>query len=209
MPGSRPHRRVIWAFFWHCHGGLSSVAADDFQSLRHYSNDLETPINPSNASPVKISVALALYQPDIAQNTGTMLRLGACLGVHVHIIHPTGFPFSARTIRRGALDYLEHAEFTEHLSWAHFDAWRADTGRRLVLLTTRASGSMYEAEYRANDVLLMGRESAGVPDHVAEAADLRIRIPMRQAMRSLNVAVAASLVLGEALRQTAHFEALT
>jgi len=138
-----------------------------------------------------------------------MLRLGACLGVHVHIVHPTGFAFSAKSVKRGALDYLDHAEFTEHLSWAHFRDWQVESGRRLVLLTTKASGSMYAAEYTADDILLMGRESAGVPDAVADAADLRIRIPMRQAMRSLNVAVAASLVLGEALRQTGHFEALT
>ncbi len=157
----------------------------------------------------KIRVALALYQPDIAQNTGTMLRLGACLGVHVHIIHPTGFPFSARAIKRGALDYLEHAEFTEHASWTHFRDWQVESGRRLVLLTTKAPASVYEGRYSANDVLLMGRESAGVPEPVAEAADLRVRIPMRQAMRSLNVAVAASLVLGEALRQTGHFEELS
>jgi tRNA (cytidine/uridine-2'-O-)-methyltransferase len=167
------------------------------------------PKKPENTSPQKITIALALYQPDIAQNTGTMLRLGACLGVHVHIIHPTGFPFSARTVRRGALDYLEHAEFTEHLSWVHFRDWQVESGRRLVLLTTKASGSMYAAGYTADDILLMGRESAGVPEAVADTADLRIRIPMRQAMRSLNVAVAASLVLGEALRQTGHFEALT
>jgi tRNA (cytidine/uridine-2'-O-)-methyltransferase len=138
-----------------------------------------------------------------------MLRLGACLGVHVHIIHPTGFAFSAKAVKRGVLDYLEHAEFTEHLSWAHFRAWQVESGRRLVLLTTKASGSMYAASYTSHDILLMGRESAGVPETVANAADLRIRIPMRQAMRSLNVAVAASLVLGEALRQTGHFEALT
>lgn len=138
-----------------------------------------------------------------------MLRLGACLGVHVHIIHPTGFPFSAKAIKRGALDYLEHAEFTEHASWAHFRDWQAESGRRLVLLTTKAEASVYEGRYTRGDILLMGRESAGVPDAVAEAAGFRVRIPMRQAMRSLNVAVAASLVLGEALRQTGHFEALT
>lgn len=138
-----------------------------------------------------------------------MLRLGACLGIHVHIIHPTGFAFSPRTVKRGALDYLAHAEFTEHSSWSHFEAWRAESRKRLVLLTTKASGSMYEASFTADDVLLLGRESAGVPEAVAEVADLSIRIPMRQSMRSLNVAVAASLVLGEALRQTGHFEALT
>lgn len=156
-----------------------------------------------------MTVDLALYQPDIAQNTGTLLRLGACLGVMVHIIHPTGFQFSPRSIRRGALDYLEHARFTEHDSYAHFDAWRRAEGRRLALLTTKGSTSAYEVTYEPNDVLLLGRESAGVPEEVAADADLRVRIPMRQDMRSLNVAVAGSLVLGEALRQTNGFAALT
>ena len=156
-----------------------------------------------------MTVDLALYQPDIAQNTGTLLRLGACLGVHVHIIHPTGFPFSARTLKRGALDYLEHASFTEHDSYAHFDAWRRAAERRMVLLTTKASGSAYQAAFQSGDVLLLGRESAGVPDAVAADAGLRVRIPMRQDMRSLNVAVAGSLVLGEALRQTNGFATLT
>ncbi len=200
---------MIWAFFWHSHGSLSSAATDDFLPLRHYSNDRQIRQKPYRSSLLKISIALALYQPDIAQNTGTMLRLGACLGVPVHVIHPTGFPFSAKAIRRGALDYLEHAEFTEHASWAHFHGWQVESGHRLVLLTTKAATSTYNASYAPGDILLMGRESAGVPDAVAEAADLRVRIPMRQAMRSLNVAVAASLVLGEALRQTGHFEALT
>ncbi|MBK8086164.1 MAG: tRNA (cytidine(34)-2'-O)-methyltransferase [Devosia sp.] len=152
---------------------------------------------------------LALYQPDIAQNTGTLLRLGACLGVTLHIIHPTGFPFSARTVKRGALDYLEHARFSEHDSYSHFDAWRRQTGRRLVLLTTKAGLSAYDARYLGDDVIMLGRESAGVPDAVADGADLRVRIPMRQEMRSLNVAVAGSLVIGEALRQTNVFAALT
>jgi tRNA (cytidine/uridine-2'-O-)-methyltransferase len=156
-----------------------------------------------------MAVDLALYQPDIAQNTGTLLRLGACLGVMVHIIHPTGFQFSPRSVRRGALDYLEHALFTEHDSYAHFDAWRRAEGRRLALLTTKASASAYAAAYRADDILLLGRETAGVPDSVAADAELRVRIPMRQDMRSLNVAVAGSLVLGEALRQTNGFAALT
>ncbi len=156
-----------------------------------------------------MAVDLALYQPDIAQNTGTLLRLGACLGVHLHIIHPTGFPFSARTLKRGALDYLEHASFDEHDSYGHFSEWRRRAGRRLVLLTTKSSRSVYEVAFRDGDVLMLGRESAGVPDAVAAGADLRVRIPMRQEMRSLNVAVAGSLVLGEALRQTNAFAALT
>lgn len=156
-----------------------------------------------------MAVDLALYQPDIAQNTGTLLRLGACLGVMVHIIHPTGFQFSPRSIKRGALDYLEHALFTEHDSYAHFDAWRRNAGRRLALLTTKTATSAYEAAYRPDDILMLGRETAGVPEAVAADADLRVRIPMRQDMRSLNVAVAGSLVLGEALRQTNGFAALT
>ncbi len=150
----------------------------------------------------QISLDLALYQPDIAQNTGSMLRLGACLGVAVHIIHPAGFPVSRQTLKRGGLDYVEHAEFHIHDSYEHFTQWRESAGRRLVLLTTKSSQSAYAVQYQDGDVLMVGRESAGVPDSVADGADLRVRIPMRQQMRSLNVAMAASLVLGEALRQT-------
>lgn len=154
-------------------------------------------------------VELALYQPDIAQNTGTLLRLGACLGVTIHIIHPTGFLFSRRELKRSGMDYLDLAEIVEHDSYAHFDAARRAAGRRLVLLTTKASESAYATAYRETDILLLGRESAGVPSEVAADADLRLRIPMLADRRSLNVAVAASLILGEALRQTGRFEALT
>ncbi|MEO6015319.1 MAG: tRNA (cytidine(34)-2'-O)-methyltransferase [Devosia sp.] len=154
-------------------------------------------------------MALALYQPDIAQNTGTLLRLGACLAVSIHIIHPTGFAFSRKELKRGGLDYLDLADVVEHDSYAHFEIWRREAGRRLVLLTTKASGSAYDAQYQAEDILMMGRESAGVPESVAGDADLRIRIPMLPERRSLNVAIAASLILGEALRQTGHFKALT
>ena len=131
-----------------------------------------------------------------------MLRLGACLGVRIHIIHPTGFAFSRQTMRRGGLDYLEHADFVEHASYAHFATWLRDAERRLVLLSTKAAVSAYDSRYEAQDVLMVGRESAGVPDAVAAGAGLSVRIPMRPSMRSLNVAMAASLVLGEALRQT-------
>jgi tRNA (cytidine/uridine-2'-O-)-methyltransferase len=155
-----------------------------------------------------MTLDLALYQPDIAQNTGTLLRLGACLGVTVHIIHPAGFPITRQTLKRGALDYLEAADWREHADHAGFEAWRHESGRRLVLLTTRATLSAYDAAYQPGDILMVGRESAGVPDAVAAGADLRVRIPMRQQMRSLNVAVAAALVLGEALRQTGAFGAL-
>jgi len=156
----------------------------------------------------QIPVELALYQPDIAPNAGALLRLGACLGVTLHIIHPTGFSFSRAALRRGGLDYLEHADFREHDSFGHFDAWRRAAARRLVLLTTAGATSAYAARYGDGDILMVGRESAGVPETVAAAADLRVRIPMRPAMRSLNVAMAASLVLGEAMRQTSGFEAL-
>ena len=173
--------------------------------MRHY-----TPGKFAYGSPEgsEIPLDLALYQPDIAQNTGSMLRLGACLGVPIHIIHPTGFPFSKKAVKRGGLDYLEHAAFIEHDSYAHFTAWREAEGRRLVLLTTKSAVSAYDAGYNDGDVLMVGRESAGVPDAVADGADLRVRIPMRQDMRSLNVAMAASLVLGEALRQTGAFATL-
>ncbi|MDR3473828.1 MAG: tRNA (cytidine(34)-2'-O)-methyltransferase [Devosia sp.] len=153
-------------------------------------------------------VDLALYQPDIPQNTGALLRLGACLGVRLHIIHPTGFAFSAKTLRRSALDYLEHADYLEHVSYAEFDRWRHHAGRRLVLLTTKASQSAYAAQYHKEDILMLGRESAGVPEPVAATADLRLRVPMQAGLRSINVALAATLVLGEALRQTGAFETL-
>ncbi len=138
-----------------------------------------------------------------------MLRLGACLGVRLHIIHPTGFAFSARTIRRGALDYFDHADFLEHDSYDHFDAWRRGAARRLVLLTTKSSAPFHTVTFQPGDIMMLGRESAGVPDTVAADADLAIRIPMQPGMRSLNVAVAGALVLGEALRQTGHFAGLS
>lgn len=153
-------------------------------------------------------VDLALYQPDIANNTGTLIRLSACLGTTIHIIHPTGFAFSAKSLARAGLDYVDHASVREHVSWSQFDAWRRSEQRRLVLLTTKAETSAYATAYGPNDILMVGRESAGVPDAVAEAADLRIRIPMRDGLRSINVALAATLILGEAKRQTDGFAGL-
>lgn len=153
-------------------------------------------------------VDLALYQPDIANNTGTLIRLGACLGTTIHIIHPTGFAFSPRSLARAGLDYVDHAVVHEHPGWNAFNAWRLSERRRLVLLTTRAATSAYEVDYGADDILMVGRESAGVPEAVAEAADLRIRIPMRDGLRSINVALAATLILGEAKRQTDGFTGL-
>jgi tRNA (cytidine/uridine-2'-O-)-methyltransferase len=152
-------------------------------------------------------VELALYQPDIAQNTGAMLRLCACLGVRLHVILPTGFTLSRATLRRTGLDYVAHADWLEHDSYAEFTRWREESGRRLVLLTTAASQSLYDAEFRAGDLLMLGRESAGVPAAVAAGADLRLRIPMRPHMRSLNVAIAGGIAIAEALRQTGGFDA--
>ena len=146
---------------------------------------------------------LALYQPDIAQNAGAMLRLAACLGVPVDLIEPCGFVFGDAKLRRAGMDYLEHVDLIRHLSWA---AFRPTIPGRLVLLTTKASIVYTEAAFRPEDTLMVGRESAGVPDEVQEAADLRLRIPMRPGLRSLNVALAAAMVLGEALRQTAGGE---
>lgn len=156
-----------------------------------------------------MTVDLVLYQPDIAQNTGTLLRLGACLGVVVHIVHPTGFPFSRRELKRGGLDYLDQADIVEHDSYDHFDSWRRGAGRRLVLLTTKTTRSAYDFSYAQGDLVMLGRESAGVPEVVATASDARIRIPMREGLRSINVAVAAAMILGEALRQTNGFATLT
>lgn len=153
-------------------------------------------------------VDLALYQPDIANNTGTLIRLGACLGTTIHLIHPTGFPFSAKALARAGLDYVDHAMVREHDSWSRFEAWRREQGRRLVLLTTKAETSAYEVDYQNTDILMVGRESAGVPDAVADSCDLRVRIPMRDGLRSINVALAATLILGEAKRQTDGFTGL-
>jgi tRNA (cytidine/uridine-2'-O-)-methyltransferase len=148
---------------------------------------------------------LALYQPDIAQNTGTMLRLAACLGIGVDVIAPTGFDMTDRALRRAGLDYLAHVEIMRHASFADFLAVRQSGGSRLVLLTTRAEAPYTSFPFQTADTLLMGRESAGVPAAVHEAVDARVRIPVRGGLRSLNVAVAAAMALGEALRQTRGF----
>jgi tRNA (cytidine/uridine-2'-O-)-methyltransferase len=154
-----------------------------------------------------VTIDLALYQPDIAANTGTLLRLGACMGVPVHVIHPAGFALTRANLARSGMDYLDRAGLTEHASFSAFEQWRADNGRRLVLLTTKSSNSAYEARYQSGDILMLGRESAGVPDEVAQIADLRVRIPMQPGLRSINVALAGSMVLGEAMRQTGAFPA--
>jgi tRNA (cytidine/uridine-2'-O-)-methyltransferase len=145
---------------------------------------------------------IALYEPDIPQNTGTILRLAACLGVEAHIIEPTGFPSSDRAFRRAGMDYLEQVELRRHSSWAAFETWRRAEGLRLILFTTAATASYLDHGYRPGDVLMFGRESAGVPDAVHQAADARLLIPMRPELRSINVAMVAAMALGEAMRQT-------
>ncbi len=152
-------------------------------------------------------IRLALYQPDIAQNTGTILRLAACLGLPVDIIEPAGFPVSDKSFRRSGMDYLDHVSWTRHDDFAAFERWRVAEGRRLVLMTTRAALPYADFAFRPGDIVMAGRESAGVPDEVHAAADARILIPMAPAMRSLNVAVSVAMVAGEALRQLAGFPA--
>jgi tRNA (cytidine/uridine-2'-O-)-methyltransferase len=148
---------------------------------------------------------IALFQPDIPQNTGTILRLCACLGVEAHIIEPAGFPIADRNFRRAGLDYLDRVVIVRHPSWQAFERWRQTVGCRLLLLSTSGVCCYLDHRYDANDVLLLGRESSGVPQGVHGAADARLHIPMRSGLRSLNVAVAAAIVLGEALRQTGGY----
>ena len=155
-----------------------------------------------------MSLALALFQPDIPQNCGTMLRLCACLGVEASIIEPAGFPVSDRHFRRSGMDYLDAVNVTRHVSWRAFEAWRAPTGRRLVLLSTSAALPFTTFVFAPDDILMVGRESAGAPPEVHDAADARILIPIRPGMRSLNVAVCAAMALGEALRQTGLYPAM-
>jgi tRNA (cytidine/uridine-2'-O-)-methyltransferase len=145
---------------------------------------------------------IALYEPDIPQNTGTILRLCACLGVEAHIIDPAGFAITDRAFRRAGMDYLDQVNLTRHGSFTAFEEWLARERLSLVLLTTRADRSYLDHAYAPDQVLLFGRESVGVPERVHNAAKFRLRIPMHQGMRSLNVAMAAAIVVGEALRQT-------
>jgi tRNA (cytidine/uridine-2'-O-)-methyltransferase len=147
---------------------------------------------------------LALFEPDIAQNIGTLLRLGACLGVGLDIIEPCGFPWGSSAFKRAGMDYLPLADARRHDSWDDFLRTRP-AGRRLVLLTTQGADAYTDFTYRPDDTLLLGQETAGVPPHVHARADARVTIPMLPSARSLNVAIAAAMVLGEGLRQTAGF----
>ena len=158
---------------------------------------------PGGPRPMRI----ALYQPDIPQNTGTILRLAACLGVAVDLIGPAGFDSTDRGLKRAGLDYLQHVQLERYISCERFLVERLPG--RLVLLSTAAVTSFVDFRYRRDDVLLFGRETAGVPPHVHAAADARLRVPMRSGLRSLNIAVAAAMVVGEALRQTDGFARLS
>jgi tRNA (cytidine/uridine-2'-O-)-methyltransferase len=145
---------------------------------------------------------IALYQPDIPQNTGTILRLCACLDVEAHVIEPAGFPISDRHFRRAGMDYLDQVAIRRHISWTHFDNWRHEAGLKLALFTTKGAEPYLSHTYHDDEILLFGRESAGVPEAVANAADSRVVIPMRESLRSINLAMTVAMALGEALRQT-------
>lgn len=148
-----------------------------------------------------MTVRIALFEPDIPQSTGGILRLAACLGIEAHIIEPAGFPTTDRAFRRAGMDYLDRVEVVRHASWEAFEAWRGAAGARLILFTTRARVSYLDHAFRRGDVLLFGRESSGVAEKVHAAADARLVIPMREGLRSLNVAMAAAMAAGEAMRQ--------
>jgi tRNA (cytidine/uridine-2'-O-)-methyltransferase len=144
---------------------------------------------------------IALFEPDIPQNTGTILRLCACLSVEAHLIEPAGFPVSDRAFRRAGMDYLDHVRIVRHISWPAFEAFRRAAGARLVVFTTRATTSYLDHAFTGTDVLLFGRESSGLPDAVHACADARLLIPMQPGLRSINVAMACAMALGEAIRQ--------
>jgi len=145
------------------------------------------------------SLRLALYQPDMPTNTGAMLRLGACLGVPLDIIEPCGFLWDDKKLKRVAMDYIDHIDYVRHINWESFRT--AHANRRIVLLTTKGATPYTDFTYRPDDILMVGRESAGVPDSVHDVVEGRVIIPMQAGLRSLNVALSAAMVLGEALRQ--------
>jgi len=145
---------------------------------------------------------IALYQPDIPQNTGNIFRLGACLGISVDIIEPTGFIFDDKKFKRSAMDYINHIDFKRHIDWKHFYNWAQKSKFRLILMTTKSKQSFYNFEFHSSDILLFGRESSGVPNNVHEIVDQRLTIPMKEGIRSINLSSSVALVLGEGLRQT-------
>lgn len=146
-----------------------------------------------------MTLHLALFEPDIPQNVGAAMRLGACLGMPVDIIEPTAFPWDDAKIRRSAMDYIDHVTLYKHASWDAFASHYQQ--RRIILLTTKTDSSYLDFEYQDGDILLAGRASTGAPDYVHESAHARITIPMAGSVRSLNVVNACAMVCGEALRQ--------
>lgn len=149
----------------------------------------------------KPDLHIALYQPDIPGNTGTILRMAACFGLSVDLIEPAGFDISDRSLKRAGMDYLEQAALTRHANWQQFQAWRLSQNRRLLLFSTKAATPYTKFAFQQGDILLLGRESAGVPDDVHQAADSRLIIPMVPGARSLNLALSAAIATAEALRQ--------
>ena len=145
---------------------------------------------------------IALFQPDIPQNTGNIFRLGACLGVSVDIIVPTGFIFDDKKFKRSAMDYIDYIDYKKHIDWKHFYEWAQKNKFRLILMTTKTNQSFYKFKFQSNDILLFGRESAGVPDNIHEIVDHRLTIPMKDGVRSINLSSSVALVIGESLRQT-------
>lgn len=150
-----------------------------------------------------LNVRIALYQPDIPGNTGTIIRTAACLGLTVDIIEPAGFDLSDRALKRSGMDYVEQAALQRHLNWEAFNDWRVSNKRRLILASTTAAQNYTDFRFESSDILLFGRETSGVPDTIHELASARILIPMMLGRRSLNLAVSVAMIAGEALRQTA------
>ena len=148
-----------------------------------------------------MTLSIALYQPDIPGNTGTIIRTAACLGLMVHIIEPAGFDLSDRALKRSGMDYVEQAALTRHLNWEAFEGWRKSENRRVILASTKAATPYTSFAFQKNDILLFGRESSGVPDLVHNSVDERIIVPMLEGRRSLNLAVSVGIIAGEALRQ--------
>lgn len=148
---------------------------------------------------------LVLFQPDIPGNTGTLMRLAACLDFNIHIIQPAGFRLDDINLKRAGMDYLELTKLVRHPHWQSFEDWRMAQNRRLLLLTTKGTTNHLAVKFEPDDLIMLGRESSGVPDFVHQAADLSILIPMHEKARSINIALSGALVMGEALRQTDRF----
>jgi tRNA (cytidine/uridine-2'-O-)-methyltransferase len=171
------------------------------QTLRHCVHIVAHLQRQAYRMQMNISLRIALYQPDIPGNTGAIIRTAACFGLGVDIIEPAGFDLSDRALKRSGMDYVEQAAMTRHMNWEAFETWRKSEGRRLVLATTKGAAPYTEFAFSDDDILLFGRESSGVPDHVHESAGARILIPMAQGRRSLNLSVSAAVIASEAIRQ--------